>query len=53
MLVISSCLINLLFNTGDVYYKTPRLKTYSYTLKKHLYSFLNHAEVQFFHPPML
>ena len=37
VLAISSYLINLLFNTGDAYCKTLRLKAYSDTLKKHFY----------------
>ena len=53
MLTISNCLINLLFNTGDVYCKMLRVKALSDTLKKHLYGILNYAKVEFFHPPML
>ena len=53
VLVISSYLINLVFNTGDAYCKTLRLKAYSDTLKKHLYSTLDYTKVEFFHPPML
>ena len=53
MLVISSYLINLLFDTGDAYCKTLKLKAYSDTLKKHLYSILDYAEVEFLYPPML
>ena len=53
VLVISSYLINVVFNTGDAYYKTLRLKAYSDTLKKHLYSTLDYTKVEFFHPPML
>ena len=53
MLAISSYLINLLFNTGNAYCKTLRLKAYSDTLKKHLYGILDYAEVEFFHPPIL
>ena len=53
MLAISSYLINLLFNTGNAYNKTLRLKAYSDTLKKHLYGILDYAEVELFHPPML
>ena len=53
VLLISSYLINLLFNTGDAYCKTLRLKAYCYTLKKHLYGILDYAEMEFYHPPML
>ena len=48
VLAISSYLINLLFNTGDAYYKTLRLKAYSDTLKKHLYGILDYTKVEFF-----
>ena len=53
MLAISSCLINLLFNTSDAYCKTLRLKAYSNTLKKHLYSISDYTKVEFLYPPML
>ena len=53
VLAISSYLINLHFNTGDAYQKTLRLKTYSDTLKKHLFGILDYAEVEFLYPPML
>ena len=53
VLAISSCLINLLFNTGDAYCKTLQLKAYSDTLKKYLYGVLDYAKVEFFHPPIL
>ena len=53
VLAISSYLINLLFNTGDAYFKTLRLKAYSDTLKKHLYGILDYAKVEFLYPPML
>ena len=53
VLAISSYLINLLFNTGDAYHKMLRLKAYSNNLKKHIYSILDYAKVEFFHPPIL
>ena len=53
MLAISSYLINLLFNTGNVYHKMLRLKANSDTLKKHLYGILDFAEVEFLYLPML
>ena len=53
VLAISIYLINLLFNTRKVYHKTLRLKAYSDTLKKHLYSVLDYAEVEFFYLSML
>ena len=53
VLVISSYLINLLFNTGSAYCKTLMLKAYSDTLKKHLYGILDYTEVEFLYPPML
>ena len=53
VLAISSYLINLLFKTIDAYCKILSLKAYSDTLKKHLYSILHYAKVEFFHPPML
>ena len=53
VLAISSYLINLFFNTGDTYYKTLRLKTYSDTFKKYIYSILDYAKVEFLYPPML
>ena len=53
VLAISNYLINLLLNIGDTYCKRPRLKTYSDTLKKHLYGILDYAKVEFLYPPML
>ena len=53
VLVLSSFLINLFFNTGDAYYNKFKLKAYNDTLKKHHYSILDYNEVEFFHPPML
>ena len=53
VLAISSYLINLLFNTGNTYRKTIRLKTYSDTLKKHLYGILDYTKVDFLYLPML
>ena len=53
VLAILSYLINLLFNTGDAYHKTIKLKAHSDTLKNYLYGILDYAEVEFFHPPML
>ena len=50
---MSRYLINLLSITGDAYCKTLRLKAFIDTLKKHLSSILDYAEVKFFHPPML
>ena len=41
VLAISSYFINLLFNTGDAYYKMLRLKAYSDILLKHLYGILD------------
>ena len=52
VLVISSYLISILFNTGDAYWKTLMLKAYSDTLKKYLYGILDHAKVEIFYPPM-
>ena len=48
MLGILNYLINLLFNTGNAYHKTLRLKAYSDTLKKYLYSILYYTKVEFF-----
>ena len=53
VLAVSSYLINLLFNTGDAYHKTLRLKAYSDTLKKHLYGVLEYTKVEFLYSPML
>ena len=53
MLAISSYLIKLPSITDDAYYKILKLKAYSDTLKKHLSSILDYAEVQLFYPPML
>ena len=52
LLAISSYLINLLLNTSDAYRKMLRLKAFSDTLKKDLYSILDYTKVQFFYPPM-
>ena len=52
VLAISSYLINLLFNTGNAYHKTFRLKAYGDTLKKHRYGILDYVELDFFHPPI-
>ena len=53
VLAISSYLINLLYITGNAYYKILRLKAYSDTLKKYLSSILDSAKVEFFPPSML
>ena len=53
VLTISSYFIKLLLNTGDTYHKTFRLEAYSDTLKKYLYSILDYAKVELFHPSML
>ena len=45
--------INLLFNTGNAYHKTLRIKAYRDTLKKHLVGILDCAKVEFFHCCML
>ena len=43
VLAISNYLINLLFNTGDIYSKTLRLKALSDTLNTYLYAILDYA----------
>ena len=53
VLAISNYLINLLFNTGDLYHKTLRLKVYSDILNKYFYGILDYAKVEFLNPPML
>ena len=53
VLAISSYLINPLLNTGNAYCKTLRLKSYSDTIKKHLYGILDYTKGKLFYPPML
>ena len=47
VLAISSYVINLLFNTGNPYFKTLRLKAHSDALKKQIYVILDYAKLEF------